>query len=212
MGWWLRWLFPWWWPDAGLPGASRGGGGDRTPNGSLGVGWRVWGRTAVASWLVLFVVSWVGVLRAWDGDTTSGIWLLIVFLGGVAGANGVPGAAALLSPGVRQRLLKLPEAAALASLTLSAVVGLGGFAAANLWMGGDAGLIGTGIVIGVVSFPLTFGLAFPLGIPLVCSFLVWSAINGRGHLSRTAFVFLTAVSVVGWAGVLLIGVALGVGA
>ena len=222
---WLGWLTPWWWPDADLFGPSAAADGDANPptgragnlpdggvDGFLGVRWSTWGRLAVGGWLALFVASWVGMLWAWDSQMTASLWLLNVVLGGVAMVNGLPGAAALLDPGVRARLLSLPEAAALASLTLSALVGLGGFAAASLLTGTEAGLVGAGIVIGIVSFPLSFGLVFPLAIPLACSFVVWAVVHAYGRLSRPVFVLLASVSAAGWLGVALFGAALGAGA
>ena len=176
----------------------------------LGIAWPAWGRMAAASWLVLFAGSWISMLRAWDGDMAASLWLSGMVLFGIVAANGVPGVGALLNAGSRERLLSLSEAAALASLTLSGVVGIGGFAMASLLMGEDMAMVGAGIVIGVIAFPLSFGLVFPLGIPLACSFIVWSSINARGGMSRTAFVVLTSVAAVGWVGVVLIGAFLGV--
>ena len=176
----------------------------------LGIGWPAWGRLAAASWLVLFTGSWISMLRAWDGDMAASLWLSGIVLFGVVAANGVPGVGAFLNPGSRERLLSLSEAAALASLTLSAAVGIGGVVLANLLTGEDVGLVVAGIVIGIVAFPLSFGLVFPLGIPLGCSFVVWSSINASGRISQTAYVLLTSVAAVGWAGVVLIGAALGV--
>ena len=195
-----------------LLGTSAASGGNEQSDVLLGVSWPVWGRMAAASWLLLFAASWVGVLRAWDGDVGMGLWLPGIVLGGMIGANGVPGAVALLDTGLRERLLSLAEAAALALLTLSGVVGIGAVVLVGLLTGEDVGLVVAGIVIGVVAFPLTFGLVFPLAIPLVCSFIVWSSINARGGMSRTAFVLLTSVAAVGWAGVVLIGAVLGVDA
>ena len=176
----------------------------------LGIAWPAWGRLAAGSWLVLFAGSWISMLRAWDGDMAASLWLSGIVLFGVAAANGVPGVGALLNSGLRERLLSLSEAAALALLTLSAAVGIGGFAVASLLMGEDMAMVGAGIVIGVIAFPLTFGVVFPLGIPLACGFVVWSSINARGSVSRTAFVVLASVAAVGWVGVVLIGAALGV--
>ena len=193
-----------------LLGMSAAADGTEQPDVLLGVSWPMWGRLAAASWLVLFAGSWISMFRAWDGDMAASLWLSGIALFGIAAANGVPGAGALLDPGLRQRLLSLSEAAALASLTLSAAVGIGGFVVASLLMGEDMATVGAGIVIGVVAFPLSFGLVFPLGIPLACGFVVWSSINARGGVSRTAFVLLTSVATVGWAGVVLIGAALGV--
>ena len=181
-------------------------------DGFLGIGWPAWGRWAACTWLALFASAWASLLWAWGGGMTGSLWLSGSVLGAVGVVNGVPGAAALFNRGIRQRLLTLPEAAALASLTLSGAVGIGGLVGASLLLGDDVQLVVAGILIGIVAFPLTFGLAFPLAIPLVCSFVVWSWINARGGMSRTAFVVLTSVAAVGWAGLVLIGAILGVGA
>ncbi len=216
---WPGWLMPWWWPDADLFGTAPAAEGEGNPppdgaaEGFLGVCWPAWGRLAAGGWLALFAASWFSTLWAWGSGMRAGLWLLNVVLAGVALVNGLPGAAALLDPRTRRRhLLATAEAAALACLTLSGLTGLGGFAAASLSTGTDAGLVGAGIVIGIVSFPLTFGLVFPLAVPLGCGFIAWAVVRARGRISRTAFVMLASVSAVGWAGVGLIGAALGVGA
>ena len=180
-------------------------------DGFLGIGWPAWGRWAACTWLMLFASAWVSLLWAWGGDMTGSLWLSGIVLSAVGIVNGMPGAAALLNPGVRQRLLTLPEAAALASLTLSGTVGIGGFVGASLLVGDDVQLVTAGIVIGIVAFPLTFGMVFPLGIPLGCCFVVWSSIRARGGISRTGFAVATSVAAVGWAAVVLIGAALGFG-
>ena len=135
-------------------GTSAASGGNEQPDVLLGVSWPTWGCWACSTWLVLFAVSWVGMLRAWAGDMVTSLWLPGVVLACVIGANGVPGATALCNAAFRRRLLSLPEAAALASLTLSAAVGIGGFTTANLLMGENMGVVGAGIVIGIVAFPL----------------------------------------------------------
>ena len=139
-------------------------------------------------------------------------WLSGVGLGGVAAVNGIPGTAALLNSWMRARFLSVAEAAALAVLTLSAVVGVGGSAVGGVLLGESVHLVGAGIVIGMVAFPLSFGLAFPLGIPLLCSFMAWAMVNACGCISRRVFVMLASVSATGWLGVVLIGAVLGVGA
>ena len=103
----------------------------------------------------------------------------------------------------------MPEAAALACLTLSAVVGIGGAVGVSLLAGGDAGMVAAGIAVGIAAFPLTFGMAFPLGIPLLSSLVVWWWIRGWGSVSRKAYVAWTAVAAAGWEGAVLIGAALG---
>ena len=179
---------------------------------AFGLDWRDWGRLATVSWLVLFGASWVSLLGSWTGGMTVSLWGCGAALGGVVALNGIPGIAAMLDPWVRTRLLSIAEAAVLASLTLSALAGIGSFAAVFLLLGEKAYVIGAGIIIGIVSFPLSFGLVFPLGIPLACSVLVWAVVNARGCISRRAFVMLASVSATGWLGVVLIGAALGVGA
>ena len=179
---------------------------------AFGVDWPCWGRFAVVSWLVLFAAAWLSMLSAWSGRQGVSLWLSGVGLVGVAAVNGIPGTVVLLDPWMRRRFLSIAEAAAFAVLTLSAVVGLGGFAAACLLSGVQSYVVGAGIAIGIVAFPLSFGLAFPLGIPLLCSFVVWAVVNARGCISRTVFVTLASISVVGWAGVVLVGVVMGVGA
>ena len=180
-------------------------------DGFLGLSWPSWGGLAAMSWLVLFASSWFGLLRVWRApDDPAGLLVPGIGLGLMALANGVPGTAALLSRAIRVRLLDVPEAAALASMTLAAGVGIGVVAAAGLLADGHVGLVAAGAVIGIIVFPLTFGLVFPLGVPLLCSCLVWRLVKRGNRLSRTGFAVLTSAAAVGWAGVALTGMVLGV--
>ena len=213
---WLAWFRPWWWPlellEPGSAPGARGLDAADTAESFLGLGWHAWGRLAVVSWLVLFAAAWLGTLRTWEDSETAELgWTWGLALAGVATSNGLPGAAALFLPALRSHLRRMPEAAALGLLMLSALLGIGGFALLGLWAGDSTRLIGAGIVMGVMSFPLTFGLAFPLAIPLVCAFVAWAWTEAHGGISRLAFGLLAGVSALGWMGVVLVGMAMGVG-
>lgn len=199
------------WEDAD---ASVSCASPETPDvaaGVLGTPWRIWGRLSVVSWLLLIPVSWVWVFLTWGGMEVLSFGLFALWLGLALRLNGVPGTQALLNPVVRERLLYLPEAAALACLTLSAAVGLcGGFLAClHLEMGVGTAL--SGILFGILFFPLSFGLVFPLGVPLVCCFTVWRVIKTYGRMPRMGYALLTGVSAIGWMGVILIGPVVGSG-
>ena len=176
---------------------------------ALGIRWATWWRWAACTWLALFASAWVSVLWAWSGETTNSTWLSGIALCAVVVVNGTPGVAALSHSEVRQRLLGLPEAAALGLLTLSAVVGIGGSAGLGVMRGEEVGLVAAGIVIGIVAFPLTLGMIFPLGIPLVCGLVVWSWIRARGGMSRTGYALASGIAAVGWVCVRWVGTLLG---
>lgn len=213
---WLEWLLPWWWP-VGLsettpaPGVQRLSPPDG-PRGLFGLRWALWGRLALWSWPVMFGASWVGILEAWKDNMPASNWMTVLGLALVVSANAVPGAWALLSPPGRQQLRSAPEAAGLGLLTLSALLGLGAPGLLAFWGGDDLRLLAAAALIGVTSFPLTFGLAFPLAIPLLCAWTAWSWTQGNGGISRLAFGLLSGVAMVGWMGVLLVGLVLGAGA
>ena len=127
----------------------------------------------------------------------------------MAMANGLPGAAAVLDPAMRSRLLSVPAAAALSLVTVSGVSGIVAGAALGLAFGMEVRLIGAGTVLGVMIFPLSFGLAFPLGIPLLCGQAVWSLAGKDGGMWGRTYTCLTAISAVGWVMLLVIGTVLG---
>ena len=178
----------------------------------LGRSWRHWGRLSLTSWLLLFPASWFSVLLAWAGVGLLSYGVFFAWLGLAAGWNGIPGAAALLNPRVRARLPFMPEAAALASLSQSAAMGLaGGFMFTCLHLEVPVHMALSGIVFGIMIFPLSFGLVFPLAIPLLCGFTVWRVTKSRGHISQAGYALLTGASAAGWLGVAVIGPVLGLG-
>ena len=176
---------------------------------ALGIPWRIWGRLSVVSWLLLIPVSWAWVFLTRGGMEVLGFGLFALWLALAVCWNGVPGTKALLNPVVRERLLYLPEAAALACLTLSAAVGLCGGFLACLHLEIGVGTALSGIRFGILFFPLSFGLVFPLGVPLVCCITVWRLAKTYGRMPRMGYALLSGVSAVGWMGVALIGPVVG---
>ena len=180
--------------------------------GVLGIPWRIWGRLSVIGWLLLIPASWASVFLAWGGIELLRYGAFFLWLGLAAGWNGIPGAAALLNPQVRGRLLLMPEAAALSSLTLSAAVGLaGGFMATCLHLEMPVSIALSGIIFGILFFPLSFGLIFPLAIPLVCCFTIWATAKRYDRISQVSYAVLSGASAAGWLGVALIGPVVGLG-
>ena len=181
-------------------------------DGFLGIAWPLWIRAAAASWLLLFVAVWFDWLYAWPAPDapailpTTGVLLCCTLL-----VNVLPGTAALLGRNLKQWPPQPPEAAALSSLTLAALLGIAYGATSGLAMGMDVRSLVAVVVIGIAAFPLTFGVAFPLGIPLWCVYRVWwVATRGQGITLRT-WTWLTGISAVGWALVVCLGIALGHG-
>lgn len=216
---WLEWLLPWWWPF-GLPEArpaSEGPLSEAAPAVSgaaeedfLGLGWRLWGRLAVGSWLVMFAAAWLGMLETWRDSLAAGNWITGLGLAAVGTGNALPGAGALLSRRRRRRLLEVPEAAALAMLLLSALPVAGGVLYLGLTSSQDGGsLIRAAPLLGILAFPLTFGLVFPLAIPLVCAVWVWARISGHGRMSRKGYGVALVLGTAGWMLVTLAGIFLG---
>ena len=67
----------------------------------------------------------------------------------------------------------------------------------------------TGFLIGIIVFPLTFGIVFPFAIPIMCALGVWATIDEHHNISRKAWGILMAISTLGWIFVAVIGYALG---
>ena len=178
--------------------------------GFLGIAWPAWIRLAAASWVLLFAAVWFDWLFAWPApDEPSILMATGIAFGCTLLVTALPGTAVLLSREMRQWPMRVPEAAALSSMTLAALLGTVYGAIGALGMGLDGGHLAATVVIGIAAFPLTFGLAFPLGIPLWCAFMVWSVTRKNGVISLRAWKWLTGMSSVGWALVFSVGVTLG---
>lgn len=136
----------------------------------------------------------------------------------------IPGATALLRAALRARLLSMPTAAALSLFTLAFVISVVGLVLASVVANGSEVLVdsigkdkpfpslpmlATYFFIGIVSFPLTFGISFPLAIPLVCAIVVREKIRRRSSVSRKFYLSMTAASILGWILVTLAGIGLG---
>ena len=181
-------------------------------DGFLGIGWAAWIRLAAASWLALFAATWFDFLFAWPSPDDSAVLQATgVLLALTALVNALPGTVALLDRNLRQKLLRVPGAAALSSLTLSALVGITYGVIGGLVGGIESGTVGAAVVIGIAAFPLTLGLAFPLAIPLTCGFLVWSLAAREEGISGRAWNWLTGISAMGWVLVVCAGIVLGLG-
>lgn len=138
----------------------------------------------------------------------------------------IPGVTALLRQATRVRLLSMPEAAALSVFALAFVISVVGLVLASVIANGPevfTDSIETGkqfptlpslaafFFIGIISFPLTFGMVFPLAIPLVCAIVARGKIRSCRQVSLKFYIFMTAISILGWMGVTLAGIVLGLG-
>lgn len=174
----------------------------------LGIAWPTWFRLAATSWALLFGAVWCDWLYAWPAEGSPAVLPTtgIAFACALA-VTVLPGTASLLNR--KQWPPKPPEAAALSSLTLAALLGVAYGAVSGLALGMEPGSLASVVVIGIAAFPLTLGLAFPIGIPLWCAYRVWSLSARDGGISRRAWTQLTAASAVGWALVTCLGIVLG---
>ena len=196
-------------------------------SGLLNLQWRQIWRLAIWSWLALFLLSWVGIVVVWIdhknpvGSLIMGVPLVVAFA-----VTLIPGATALLRQTTRMRLLSMPSAAALSMFTLAFVVSIVGLVLASVIANGPEAFVDSiekgkqfptlpalaaALYIGISSFSLTFGLAFPLAMPLVCAIMVWEKIRRHSQVSRKFYVFMTAISILGWWGVTFAGLVLGLG-
>ena len=185
---------------------------DSVTDSFLGLSWPAWGKLAALSWVGVFAASWFGVLHGWRlPEDPLNLWMRVpgISLGFMVLGNVLPGAAAVLAPAMRGRLLIVPEAAALSVMTVSGLAGIVSGTAVGLVYGMEIWLVGAGIILGIVIFPLTFGMAFPLAIPLLCSLVAWSLARRPGGISGRAYTWLMSISAAGWGLVILVGMALG---
>ena len=179
-------------------------------NGFLGMAWPLWIRVAALSWLLLFAAVWLDWLYRWPSPDdppilpVTGVLLAFTLL-----VNALPGTAALVSCRMKQLPPRPPEAAALSSLTVAALLGMAYGATSGLAMGMDVRSLASVVVIGIAAFPLTFGLAFPLGIPLWCVYRVWSVAGRDKGITLRAWTWLTGIAAVGWALTVCLGIVLG---
>lgn len=178
--------------------------------GFLGMGWPLWIRAAALSWLLLFAAVWLDWLYRWPapGDPVilpaTGVLLACTLL-----VHALPGTAALVNCRIKEWPPRPPEAAALSSLTVAALLGMAYGATSGLAMGMDVRSLAAVVVIGIAAFPLTFGVAFPLGIPLWCVYRVWSVATRDNGITLRSWARLTGLSALGWAMTVCLGVVLG---
>ncbi len=170
----------------------------------LGLSLDAWVRFAVASWLLLFAAAWISLPVAWLGHTEEANMVIGASFIAVMLTHAVPGIGVLACPGARGRLRREPGAAALSSMTLAAMGGIGSFIAGTVPHGqhpiGMLGMVG----IGVLAFPYTFGIVFALAIPLGCGAWIWSITGRKEEVSRTVWWALTIAAALGW---IMVGVA-----
>ena len=55
------------------------------------------------------------------------------------------------------------------------------------YLGHEPGMAAAVMLVGVLAFPTTFGVVFPLAIPLACALKVWKDVRRDGAVSRLRF-------------------------
>lgn len=198
----LEWLEDWEMEEAEEPRTEFVGDDFRF----LGVSWSQWGVLAVLSWLGVFGAAWYGEHTWPRPEYGMSLWVSCVAVGIMALVNGLPGVAALFSRKMRGYLLSVPEAVALTVLTVPGIVGLSGAAVFGLFLGMEARLVGEGIIFGIMIFPLTLGVMFPLGVPLACGLVVWWRAGRSGRISDRAYMWLMSMATGGWSVTGMVGV------
>lgn len=164
---------------------------------AFGIRWRDWGRLGALGWLAMFLGSWVAMLLIWGGGS-AGYQVLGASLVLLAVLAGLPGAAAVMTPQVKDRLREMPEAAALGLMLVSACTGFACMIGVCVYLGYGPGMAVAVLLVGVVAFPTTFGLVFPLAMPLACALKVWKDVRRDGVVSRLRFGTLWGAAAVGW--------------
>ena len=164
---------------------------------AFGISWRDWGRLGALGWLVMFLASWLALLLIWGGGY-AGYRVLGGSLVLLAVLAGLPGAAALTAPQVKDRVREIPEAAGLGLLAVSACAGFAGMIGVCGYLGHEPGMAVAVMLVGVLAFPTTFGVVFPLAIPLACALKVWKDVRRDGAVSRLRFGMLWGTAAAGW--------------
>ncbi len=192
-----------------------------------GLSWQQIRRLAMGAWIAFIPVCWGALFAAWlfhDSYKASlSLSWIAVFI--PLACTLIPGIGALLQRRTRAQLLTLPTAAALSSISLAFVIVVSGWTLFSVAIHGAAAFtesapggdhttvldLASFMLIGIIGFPLTGGIVFPLAIPLVCANIVWSKVNRNGSITRTGWIIAVAVAVLGWGGVILAGIGLGFG-
>lgn len=196
-------------------------------------GWRRWWIFAVASWLLLFAGGFVALFQAWNlanQERTKEIademmFYISIPVACVLISNLFAGLYVLINRTLRRKLLSLPAPAALACLSLSFIIAalcMVSYSIADLgWHQfihgpGGAGSMNleemkSGLAVGIMAFPLTFGLVFPLGMPLGAAIFLYLTIKARGSITPMSWIAALAFSIFGWWLLVIVGLALGMG-
>lgn len=174
---------------------------------AFGIRWQDWGRLAALGWVVMFVASWLALRLIWGGGD-AGYRVLGVSLLLLAVLAGLPGAAALTAPQVKERLREMPEAAALGLLAVSACTGFACMIGVCGYLGYEPGMAAAVMLVGALAFPTTFRVVVPLAIPLACALKVWKDVRRDGAVSRLRYRTMWGTAAVGWLSVGVTGLVL----
>ena len=196
-------------------------------------GWRRWWIFAVSSWLLLFAGGFIALFQAWNlanqekPEKIIGEMALYTLIPVVCVliSNLFAGLYVLINGTLREQLLSLPTPSALACLSLSFVIAalcMVSYSVADLgwhqFVNGPGGAgsmtleeMKAGLAIGIMAFPLTFGLVFPLGMPLGAAIFLRLTIKARGSITPMAWIAALAFSIFGWWLLVIVGLALGMG-
>ena len=191
--------------------------------------WQKIGKIVAISWIVFFAFDFIIMFGMWmDSPILREFWVIVSAVTIVLLITGIPGCIALIQPTIRKQLYNIPEAAALSAFILSFVLGFGLLFGINFllyYMGLDASFmclrppctffsgvlepIFTGLIIGILAFPLTIGLVFPFGICAGCALIVWIVVDEGGFISQKYWMTYVGASTLGWILLIIVGYALG---
>ena len=194
-----------------------------------------WINLIVISWILAAIGAFISLFITWATPTelfgrTYWDWIFLIFPMVLASLiTIVPVLIILFHPSLRPQIYTSPSIGAITLLVLSFLFGFALLVVIdvslreidlgplfsnresleyNLWNDTVESIL-LGFFIGVIAFPLTLGLVFPIVIPITCAMIVYSFIEETKKISRLAWNILMACSILGWMTVSVIGSALG---
>lgn len=198
---------------------------------------RIWIRLTIISWILAVICIFITTVLLWimvnPLDPSNNIdwilWLAVIPVILALLITGLPLFIAFFRPDFRTKLYTSPTIGAtslfILSLLLSAIILVGIEAICRVmeidslfytresspdsFWGEILMAILTGFFIGIIAFPLTFGLVFPFAIPIACAMGVWSIIDKHQRISVKAWSLFMVGAILGWMLVAVVGYTLG---